>query len=56
MKILILTLLLIGCSTNPKKPKTFSDKIDECISKYLDKGIDSEGSIKICQAILNRRK
>jgi len=60
MKAIILTIMtisLVSCaSPKPKRPKTYSQRMDACISKYLDKGIESAGAVKVCETILKRRK
>jgi len=59
MKAIILTVMtlsLVSCASPKPRPKTYSQRMDACISKYLDKGIESDGAVKVCQTILKRRK
>lgn len=53
--LIVLTLLcLVGCSTGPVR-LSYSQKLDRCITKYLNEGINAEEAVKVCQTIHGSR-
>ena len=69
MRILLLVLLLCSCSTNRKiirskdqqfkkfcKDVTYIQQMEYCMLKFAKLGYDSEGIVKICSKIYERRK
>lgn len=64
MKYLILALLLTSCGTKRKfvNNKQFRcvdcshrERIQDCMSKFAEKGYDSEALVRICGKIYERR-
>lgn len=52
MRAILILFILASCA---HKPRTYSEKMDKCISKYLDQGINSGGAVDVCQTIHLRK-